>query len=939
MSKDVKLEILYYKTNADVALEFGLHGDYPLRLLSIGSDDMSQLLHNLKRAISRSEIIIIVGALQSRDNLTSYLAKFIGRGTETGDNGDYGILEPGTVTIPAGAYPLVTKGKYGGFVIESGPQTIFALNEDRDTRLRITEETLVPYITEHHRTFGIPSAAINTQKDISATPEFEPEADSEPAITPIIEEPIAETESATVETVEQTAETEAANDSFTSSILFSDSDPDENGPEAYNDLLQSLDFDEEEENLATPKPIKGNHKEIRFVRVLCIVLASLVLLCSVACAFFDIRRLYFNPDTYYSELAKDYNTPGESAAAAFERIKKENNAFFTWLSFTAAGIDHPVMSVNSIEANKKFLKKLPNGWSHESGSLISTTNVSPNLSKNNTVIYGNAENGGIFSNLKTAVLSPDMYSGYSIITADSRYQSTWSVFSVFTKTDAGSFDFTKPTDGYENYLNTLRSLSRFENNTEIYGNEILLILVGVQGDENYVVVASLKQVRVLSESTPVIGGVTSDTASTGEGEPDIGNDKSDETNEPENDDFQGDSPDIEIELPPVVKPPVTSSTPASSAVSSTVPSTPSSTTSSTASSNTSTESSKPPVSSSAVSSATPSKPSSTPPTSSVISSTPSSVVSSTVSSATSSMTSSAVSSNVSSEVSSVTSSEVTSSGTTSQPDVDPIFTWDKEFTITDSSTGIKYTAKAVDMVAMIIEDEMSPTIDPAEALIAQAIVKYNWLLHNNGGSNALDPNPTPQAKQYAEMAKGSLIMYGNTVAKTYCFSYSAGKTANYHDIWGGGKYAYLVSVDCPVDETNPKFETVTVYSSETIRNVIKDVCGIDVSDMDKEKWLVPTEYDDNGVYCTKIKIGGKEYKGTYLRNNILTKAKTGQSTIRSSAYKIQYNEEDDTFTVTVRGYGHGVGLSQYGAKQYAKQGWTHEQIIAHFFPGTTLVKH
>lgn len=243
------------------------------------------------------------------------------------------------------------------------------------------------------------------------------------------------------------------------------------------------------------------------------------------------------------------------------------------------------------------------------------------------------------------------------------------------------------------------------------------------------------------------------------------------------------------------------------------------------------------------------------------------------------------------------------------------------------------------MVAMIIEDEMSPTIDPAEALIAQAIVKYNWLLHNNGGSNALDPNPTPQAKQYAEMAKGSLIMYGNTVAKTYCFSYSAGKTANYHDIWGGGKYAYLVSVDCPVDETNPKFETVTVYSSETIRNVIKDVCGIDVSDMDKEKWLVPTEYDDNGVYCTKIKIGGKEYKGTYLRNNILTKAKTGQSTIRSSAYKIQYNEEDDTFTVTVRGYGHGVGLSQYGAKQYAKQGWTHEQIIAHFFPGTTLVKH
>ena len=169
------------------------------------------------------------------------------------------------------------------------------------------------------------------------------------------------------------------------------------------------------------------------------------------------------------------------------------------------------------------------------------------------------------------------------------------------------------------------------------------------------------------------------------------------------------------------------------------------------------------------------------------------------------------------------------------------------------------------MVAMIIEDEMSPTIDPAEAVIAQAIVKYNWLLHNNGNKNALDPNPTPQAKMYAEAAKGSVIMYGNTLAKTYCYAYSAGKTACYQDIWGGTAYPYLQSVDCPVDEELKDFITTSTYSAELISKIIKDKCGIDVIEMPKTEWLKPIQFDKNNLYCLKMSIGGKEYNGRYLR--------------------------------------------------------------------------
>lgn len=962
MSKDVKIEILYYKSSADVALEFGLHGDYPLRLLSVGNEDVSQLLHNLKKAIARSEIILIVGDWNADKKVVDLLARFIGRNTDTSDNSDYGITESGTVTLPAGAHPLVANGKYGGFVIESGPQTIFALNNDRGLMNAITEETLVPYITAHHRTFGFSVASAKTVRaesdnkaasavveavfdatdDTQSVEEAEATIDAPtdiPTPTIVADGDFVEADELTVNpiecesveadelTVDMTKFESANTDGLTvdtakyeqSALSTPMVDAEESivVAEDFCDLFDSLEFEEHEEKTAVPKSPKRNHREVRFIRVLCVILALLVLSGSVISAFFDIRKLYFDPDTYYAKLADMYNTPGLNASVAFDNVKKDNEAYFTWLTVTAANVDHPVISVNSAEAGMKYLTRLPNGWSHASGSLFSTTSTSPNLSlSSNTIIYGNAANGGIFENLKAAVSTPEIYNGYNITTADSRYRATWSVFSVFAKTDAESFDFTKATDGYHNYLDSLKSFSRFQSDIEFLGNETVLVLVGIDGNENFILAAKLEQVHVLSEST-LVDSLTSDTASTDLGEPDIGNDKSEETNEPENDDFQGDSPDIEIELPPVNKPPVTSSKPSTSSVtSSTVSSKPSST-QSTTSSNTSTTVSTPSTSSSSVVSTGSSKPSSSASVSSVNQST----VSSSVSSAT------------------VTSSGVASSGTTSTPDVDPIFTWDKTFTITDNATGIKYTASAVDMVAMIIEDEMSPTIDPQEALIAQAIVKYNWLIHNNGGTNALDPNPTPQAKKYAEMAKGSLIMFGNTVAKTYCHSISAGRTANYHDIWGGGKYSYLVSVDCSVDATNSKFETVTVYSADTIRKVIKDVCGIDVSDMDKEKWLVPTEYDTDGVYCTKIKIGGKEYKGTYLRNSVLTKAHTGQSTIRSSAYKIKYNEEDDTFTVTVRGYGHGVGLSQNGAKQYAKQGWTHEQIIAHFFPGTTLVKY
>lgn len=315
--------------------------------------------------------------------------------------------------------------------------------------------------------------------------------------------------------------------------------------------------------------------------------------------------------------------------------------------------------------------------------------------------------------------------------------------------------------------------------------------------------------------------------------------------------------------------------------------------------------------------------------------TPSSAPSSTTSSV-SSVTSSAVSS---SSPSSSSTSSGSSTPSTPKPNIDPIYTWDITLYVIDSATGISYSDKAVNIIAMIIEDEMSPTIDPKEALIAQSIAAYNWLINNgarfpaSAPKVALDPNPYPQAFEAAEDAKGSVLMYGNTVARTNYYAYSAGKTANTQDIWGGTAYPYLQSVDCSVDESLPNFITTKTYSSSEIQQLIKDKCDIDVSGMDKSEWIKPIKYDSNGLYLISLKIGEKEYKGQFLRSTLLSYQ------IRSTAVTVAYDAKTDTFTFTCKGYGHGVGMSQRGAKSYAKLGWTHEQILLHFFTGTTLVKN
>ena len=91
-----------------------------------------------------------------------------------------------------------------------------------------------------------------------------------------------------------------------------------------------------------------------------------------------------------------------------------------------------------------------------------------------------------------------------------------------------------------------------------------------------------------------------------------------------------------------------------------------------------------------------------------------------------------------------------------------------------------------------------------------------------------------------------------------------------------------------------------------------------------EGWFGGTTLTPSG-YVASLPVCGQTITGPALRKAL---------GLRSACFTVQY--QNGTFFFTTMGYGHGVGLSQWGAKALAQQGQTAAQILAHYFPGTEL---
>ena len=167
---------------------------------------------------------------------------------------------------------------------------------------------------------------------------------------------------------------------------------------------------------------------------------------------------------------------------------------------------------------------------------------------------------------------------------------------------------------------------------------------------------------------------------------------------------------------------------------------------------------------------------------------------------------------------------------------------------------------------------------------------------------------------------GLVLRYGDELIDATYFSCSGGSTEDAVAVWGQD-VPYLQAVDSPGEEAAPRYsDTVTFSAGEFAKKLGFSNSG------DPKEWFGAVTYTAGGGVETMV-IRGQSFAGTTLRSKL---------ELRSTAFTVRVS--GNRITVTTRGFGHRVGMSQYGAQAMAQAGSTCEEILRHYYTGTRLVQ-
>ncbi len=179
-------------------------------------------------------------------------------------------------------------------------------------------------------------------------------------------------------------------------------------------------------------------------------------------------------------------------------------------------------------------------------------------------------------------------------------------------------------------------------------------------------------------------------------------------------------------------------------------------------------------------------------------------------------------------------------------------------------------------------------------------------------------------EQAVNDTKGKIITYEGKLINAFFHSNSGGKTEIPVNVWGGTGYPYLQVVETSGEDNYTQYNSEVVLSNEELLEKLKvnysDI-SIDFNNNDDLKIL---EYTDSGRVKT-VKFGNHNISGTETRSLL---------GLRSTNFEII--KENGNIKFSVKGYGHGVGMSQTGANTLAKEGKSYEDIINHFYIGVVI---
>lgn len=180
------------------------------------------------------------------------------------------------------------------------------------------------------------------------------------------------------------------------------------------------------------------------------------------------------------------------------------------------------------------------------------------------------------------------------------------------------------------------------------------------------------------------------------------------------------------------------------------------------------------------------------------------------------------------------------------------------------------------------------------------------------------PEGVDKVRSCVEATSGVVLTYEGVLIEATYFSCSGGRTEDAVAVWGT-EFPYLQAVDSPGEEGAAHYRDTVIFLPE----VFCARLGLALTG-EPESWFGETVCTDGGGVDTLV-IGETVFRGTELR------ALLG---LRSTAFTV--DASDGNIHITTRGYGHRVGMSQYGADAMAVTGAGYGEILAHYYPGTVL---
>ena len=254
---------------------------------------------------------------------------------------------------------------------------------------------------------------------------------------------------------------------------------------------------------------------------------------------------------------------------------------------------------------------------------------------------------------------------------------------------------------------------------------------------------------------------------------------------------------------------------------------------------------------------------------------------------------------------------------------------------------------AKDYIVGVVCAEM-PAEYSVEALKAQTVVAYTFARYrkheNSDKDYDITDNTTPdqaymtdedfkkrESVKYEEYkAKitaavdevfGQVITYNGKIALSIFHDISGGKTESAETLWGGS-YPYLQPVESVGDLLSPKYLSEKTVTAEELKTALKNY---DITFKDsKNDWFSNIKRSESGTVLT-ADVCGVSLKGSEIRTAL---------SLRSANFDVSFSSGEYHFSV--RGHGHGVGMSQYGAHFMALQGSDYKEILKWYYRGCEI---